>query len=138
MPGLTHSNELISRDEGLHCTFACELYSMIQNRVPLERVHSIVKDAVALEEQFITEALPCRLIGMNSDLMKQYIRFMADRLLTQLGYPKSYGSENPFLFMEWIGLDSKSNFFEKKDPNYVRSGVGTAKNENEFRLDADF
>ena len=123
MPGLTFSNELISRDEGLHCNFACELYAMLRERLADHRVHEIMRDAVEHEKTFITEALPCRLIGMNADMMKQYIEFCADRLLTALGVPKVWHAENPFDWMEIISLQGKTNFFEKRVGEYQKAGV---------------
>jgi len=115
MPGLTFSNELISRDEGLHCDFACMLYNNhLVNKLPKEQVQKIIADAVEIEKEFVTESLPVRLIGMNSDLMSQYIEFVADRLLTELGNDKIYNASNPFDFMDMINLQGKTNFFEKK------------------------
>lgn len=111
MPGLTFSNELISRDEGLHCDFACLLYSMLQNKLDSETVHSIIAEAVAIEKDFITDALPVSLIGMNANLMVQYIKFCADRLIVSLQHPKLYHAENPFEWMEMISLQGKTNFF---------------------------
>ena len=118
MPGLTFSNELISRDEALHCEFAVLLYSKLLNKLSQELIHEIIKDSVEIETNFICEALPCRLIGMNSDLMSQYIKFVADRLALQLGCDKIYNETNPFTFMELISLESKTNFFEKKVDAY--------------------
>lgn len=137
MPGLAFSNELISRDEGLHTDFACLLYSMQARKLPEERVHEIVGDAVRCEEQFITKALPCELIGMNSSLMKKYIRFCADRLLLALGVPKLFNDENPFDWMTLISLDGKSNFFEKRVSDYSKAGVGESEN-HVFTLEAEF
>ena len=119
MPGLTFSNELISRDEALHCEFAILLYSKLIKKMDKNRIHDIIKEAVEIEIEFICEALPCRLIGMNSQLMTQYIKFVADRLSVQLGYKKIYNVTNPFDFMEMISLDSKSNFFERKVSDYA-------------------
>jgi ribonucleotide reductase beta subunit family protein with ferritin-like domain len=127
MPGLTFSNELISRDEGMHTEFACLLYSKITNRVDQEIVHQIFQEAVAVEKEFITDSIPCAMIGMNADLMKQYIEFVADRLLVQLGYEKLWKSENPFDFMEMISLRGKSNFFELKVSDYARSNIAIDK-----------
>ncbi|AKD05552.1 ribonucleoside-diphosphate reductase [Pontibacter korlensis] len=138
MPGLTFSNELISRDEGLHCDFACLLYSMLQNKLPEERVHDIIRDAVSIEQEFVTDALPVDLIGMNAKLMSQYIEFVADRLLSELGYSKIYGSTNPFDFMEMISLQGKTNFFEKRVGEYQKAGVLGDKDKNVFSLDEDF
>jgi len=123
MPGLTFSNELISRDEGLHTDFACLLYSLLQNKLPQERIAEIVTDAVALEKEFICEALPVDLIGMNSRLMSQYIEFVADRLLVALGNPKVFSVPNPFDWMELISLQGKTNFFEKRVGEYQKAGV---------------
>ena len=120
MPGLTFSNELISRDEGLHTLFAVALYHTLPEALPAETIREIIAEAVALEQEFITEALPCSLIGMNAKLMKQYIAFVADRLLVQLGVEKVYRVTNPFDFMELISLEGKTNFFEKKVSEYSR------------------
>jgi len=142
MPGLTFSNELISRDEGLHTEFACLLYNMLQNKLPDEIVHSIVKGAVAAERRFICDALSCDLIGMNSELMSRYIEFVADRLLTALGHPKIFGSTNPFDWMELISLQGKTNFFEKRVGEYQKAGVMSSTQETTeavgFSLDVDF
>merc|ERR1711953_925032 len=123
MPGLTFSNELISRDEGLHAEFACMVYSMLQNKLPDDAVHEIIRAAVAVERQFICEALSCDLIGMNSELMTKYIEFVADRLLTSLGHPKLFNASNPFDWMELISLQGKTNFFEKRVGEYQKAGV---------------
>ena len=138
MPGLTTSNEFIARDEGLHTDFACALYEEIEKKVPRTKVHKIIREAVKIEKQFITEALPCHLVGMNDKLMAQYIEFVADRLSTQLGYGKIYSTVNPFDFMERISLTSKTNFFEGRVTTYAKSGVGKKKEEMSFALDADF
>jgi ribonucleoside-diphosphate reductase beta chain len=138
MPGLTFSNELISRDEGLHCEFACLLYSMLQNKLTQEEVFGIIGDAVVIEKEFISEALPVKLIGMNADLMKQYIEFVADRWLSELGYPKMFNATNPFDFMEMISLQGKTNFFEKRVGDYQKSGVLGNKEEKSFSLEEDF
>jgi ribonucleoside-diphosphate reductase beta chain len=138
MPGLTTSNEFIARDEGLHTTFACSLYEEIVHKVPKEKVHAIIREAVEIEKEFITKSLPCDMIGMNATLMSQYIEFCADRLSTQLGYPKIYNSQNPFDFMERISLEGKDNFFEKRVTNYAKSGVGKTREEMKFTLDEDF
>jgi ribonucleoside-diphosphate reductase subunit M2 len=119
MPGLTFSNELISRDEALHTEFAVLLYSKLQKKMTKGRIHEIIKEAVEIETEFICEALPCRLIGMNAQLMTQYIQFVADRLCLQLGYDKIYNVTNPFDFMELISLESKTNFFEKRVDSYA-------------------
>jgi ribonucleoside-diphosphate reductase subunit M2 len=121
MPGLTFSNELISRDEALHCEFAVLLYSKLLKKIDKARIHEIIKEAVEIETEFICDALPCRLIGMNSDMMTQYIQFVADRLCVQLGYKKIYNVTNSFQFMETISLQSKTNFFEKRVSEYALS-----------------
>ncbi|MEM1408027.1 MAG: ribonucleotide-diphosphate reductase subunit beta [Bacteroidota bacterium] len=140
MPGLTFSNELISRDEGLHCDFACLLYNNhVQNKLPEETVISIIKDAVEIEKEFVTSALPVNLIGMNADLMCQYIEFVADRLLFELVGQKVYGATNPFDFMEMISLQGKTNFFEKRVGDYQKAGVMKgAEDAPRFSLDEDF
>jgi len=141
MPGLTFSNELISRDEGLHAEFACLIYSLLQNKLPEDIVHNIVKGAVDCERGFICEALPCDLIGMNCELMTRYIEFVADRLLSALGYSKLFNATNPFDWMELISLQGKTNFFEKRVGDYQKAGVMNAGKEEEskgFCLDADF
>jgi ribonucleoside-diphosphate reductase subunit M2 len=123
MPGLTFSNELISRDEGMHTDFACLLFNMINDQPSQESVRAIITEAVTIEKEFLTEALPCRLLGMNSDLMCQYIEFVADRLLMALGNTKIYNATNPFDFMENISLAGKTNFFEKRVGDYQKAGV---------------
>ena len=124
LPGLTFSNELISRDEGMHCDFACHLYNNhIQNKISPKRIKEIICGALEIEKEFILEALPVRLIGMNSDLMLQYLEFVTDRLLVALGVPKVYNSENPFDFMQNIALQGKTNFFEKRVAEYQKAGV---------------
>ncbi|MGE7774473.1 ribonucleoside-diphosphate reductase small subunit [Chitinophaga sp. NPDC101104] len=138
MPGLTFSNELISRDEGLHCEFACLLYSMLEGKLSEKEVHEIIADAVTIEKEFITEALPAALIGMNADLMKQYIEFVADRWLQALGASKIYNATNPFDFMEMISLQGKTNFFEKRVGDYQKAGVMGNKETQTFSLDEDF
>jgi ribonucleoside-diphosphate reductase beta chain len=138
MPGLTFSNELISRDEGLHCEFACLLYSMLKNQLTPEQVYAIIGDAVAIEKEFITDALPVRLIGMNADLMKQYIEFVADRWLSELGYPKIFNATNPFDFMEMISLQGKTNFFEKRVGDYQKAGILSKKDTPSFSMEEDF
>jgi len=139
MPGLTFSNELISRDEGLHCDFACMLYKdHIVNKLSEERVHAIIKEAVTIETEFVTESLPVRLIGMNAELMQQYIQFVADRLLVALGVSKVYNATNPFDFMEMISLQGKTNFFEKRVGDYQKAGVMDSANHKVFTVDADF
>ena len=140
MPGLSFSNELISRDEGLHCDFACLLYTHhIKNKLPKEQVTKIITDAVGIEKEFVSEAIPVKLIGMNSDLMCQYIEFVADRLLVALGCSKFYNAANPFDFMEMISLQGKTNFFEKRVAEYQKAGVmGKDAENNVFKLDEDF
>lgn len=138
MPGLTFSNELISRDEGLHCDFACLIFSHLNHRPSNDVVHSIIREAVSIEQEFLTDALPVALIGMNSQLMRQYIEFVADRLLVALGLPKIYFAENPFDFMEMISMQGKTNFFEKRVGEYQKSGVMTKESDRVFTLDADF
>ena len=138
MPGLTTSNEFIARDEGLHTDFACMLYGKIVNRLKKGQVNKIIKEAVTIEKNFITKALPCELIGMNAELMSQYIEFVADRILMQLGYPKIYESANPFEFMERISLEGKDNFFEKKVSNYAKAAVGKTQEEMSFSTEVDF
>jgi len=123
MPGLSFSNELISRDEGLHTDFACLLFNHLNNRPSQQAVEDIIVEAVGIEQEFLTEALPCALLGMNSKLMKQYIEFVADRLLLSLGNPKFYNATNPFDFMESISLAGKTNFFEKRVGDYQKAGV---------------
>ena len=139
MPGLSFSNELISRDEGLHCDFACLLYTKhLVNQMPKEKVAEIIKDAVEIEKEFVTDALPVKLIGMNSDLMTQYIEFVADRLLVELGNEKIYNVSNPFDFMEMISIQGKTNFFEKRVGEYQKAGVLSGKENQTFSLDEDF
>lgn len=139
MPGLTFSNELISRDEGMHCEFACLLYSMLSNRLSTEAVTGIIADAVEIEKEFVTDALPVNLIGMNAKLMSQYIEFVADRWLQELGYPKLYNATNPFDFMEMISLQGKTNFFEKRVGDYQKSGVLSSDVKGQsFSMDEDF
>jgi len=145
MPGLTFSNELISRDEGLHAEFACLVYGMLQNKLPDDVVHDIIRAAVEVERRFICEALSCDLIGMNSELMTRYIEFVADRLLSALGHSKLYGAANPFDWMELISLQGKTNFFEKRVGEYQKAGVmssltpqGGVEESKGFVLDADF
>ena len=141
MPGLSFSNELISRDEGMHCDFACLLYNEhIVNKLPVKTLRKIIIDAVDIEKEFICESLPVRLIGMNSDLMSQYIEFVADRLLVELGTEKEYDVTNPFDFMDMISLQGKTNFFEKRVGEYQKAGVLNTSDEGSksFSLDADF
>ena len=138
MPGLCTSNEFISRDEGMHCDFACLLYGMLENKLPKETVQAIIRDAVENEHEFVTDAIPVSLIGMNAKLMCQYIEFVADRLLVSLGCDKIYNSSNPFDFMEMISLQGKTNFFEKGVGDYQKAGIMTEQSENLFKLDEDF
>ena len=136
MPGLTFSNELISRDEGLHCEFAYLLYSYIKNKVPESIVYEIFQEAVSIEKEFITESIPCAMIGMNSTMMCQYIEFVVNRLLLQLGYDKLWDAENPFDFMELISLRPKTNFFELRVGEYTKSTIN--ENSNNFNFSNDF
>jgi ribonucleoside-diphosphate reductase beta chain len=138
MPGLTLSNEFIARDEGLHTEFACLLYSKIVNRLTKQKAHKMVREAVKIEKHFITKALPCELIGMNADLMCQYIEFVADRLMLQIGYPKIYRAANPFPFMENMSLENKDNFFEKRVSTYAKATVGKDPAQMTFAMNADF
>ncbi len=138
MPGLTFSNELISRDEGLHCDFACLLFSMLQHRPSVAETTAIITQAVEFEKEFVTDALPVALIGMNADLMTEYIECVADRLLLSLGCEKVYHTANPFSWMELISLQGKTNFFEKRVGDYQKAGVTTSKEEQVFSLDTDF
>jgi len=138
MPGLSFSNELISRDEGMHCDFAVLLHNKyLANKVSEERIKEIITSALEIEKEFILESLPVRLIGMNSDLMSQYLEFVADRLLVSLGCSKVYNSENPFDFMTNISLQGKTNFFEKRVGEYQKAGVLNS-SENSFDMDVDF
>ena len=136
LPGLTFSNELISKDEGMHCEFATLLYSMIKNRVDESVVHEIFQEAVEIEKEFITDSIQCNMIGMNSQLMKQYIEFVSDRLLVQLGYKRIWNVENPFDFMEMISLRPKSNFFEVRVGEYAKSKI--SESSTNFELSNDF
>ena len=139
MPGLSFSNELISRDEGLHCDFACLLYTKhLVNKLSNKEVEKIILDAVEIEKEFVTDALPVRLIGMNSDLMSQYIEFVADRLLVELGNEKVFNTSNPFDFMDMISIQGKTNFFEKRVGEYQKAGVLNGKDSQTFSLDEDF
>ncbi|MFZ1703850.1 MAG: ribonucleotide-diphosphate reductase subunit beta [Saprospiraceae bacterium] len=139
MPGLTFSNELISRDEGMHCDFACLLYNdHIKNKLSKEVVQKIITDAVEIEKKFVTEAIPVALIGMNTELMCQYIEFVSDRLLMSLGNDKVYHTENPFPWMDMISLQGKTNFFEKRVGDYQKSGVMAEKDKQVFSLEEDF
>ena len=136
MKGLGKSNEFISRDEGMHCDFACLLYSMLENKLSKEEVYQIICDAVECEKIFVKESLPVSLIGMNADLMCNYIEFVADRLLLSLGYPKVYNATNPFPFMDKISQQGKTNFFEERPTEYVKAGVESG--EKVFSLSEDF
>jgi ribonucleoside-diphosphate reductase beta chain len=138
MPGLTFSNELISRDEGLHCDFACLLYSMLEQKLPDTELLAIITEAVRSEQEFVTDALPVSLIGMNAAMMNDYIEFVADRLLVSLGQPKHYKVQNPFPFMEMISLQGKTNFFEKRVAEYQKAGVMATKESQVFAMDDDF
>jgi ribonucleoside-diphosphate reductase beta chain len=138
MPGLTFSNELISRDEGLHCDFACHLFGLLENKLSEERVKEIISDAVEIEKEFVTDSLPVDLIGMNAKLMSQYIEFVADRLVVALGYSKIFQAKNPFDWMELISLQGKTNFFEKRVGEYQKAGVMNSRTEQVFALDAEF
>ena len=146
MPGLTFSNELISRDEGLHCSFACQLYSKLQQKLSEQRIHEVIGEAVEIEKGFVCDALPVSLIGMNASMMSQYIEFVADRLLQDLGYRPLFGSKNPFDWMDMISLEGKTNFFEKRVGEYQKSGVmaslhddkSSSKNRGTLSFDADF
>src|SRR5687768_9051954 len=139
MPGLTFSNELISRDEGVHCDFAVHLHNHhLVNKVSKERIKEIIVDALNIEREFVTESLPVSLIGMNATLMTQYLEFVADRLLVELGCERVYGSANPFDFMDMISLQGKTNFFEKRVAEYQKSGVMGNKEDQTFSLDEEF
>ena len=139
MPGLCFSNELISRDEGLHCDFACLLYKdHLVNKLPVERVQTIIKNAVKIEKDYVTKAIPVELIGMNSKMMCQYVEFCADRLLQSLGVDKVYHTRNPFDWMDMISLQGKTNFFEKRVGEYSKANVGNTEEEMQFQLDVDF
>jgi ribonucleotide reductase beta subunit family protein with ferritin-like domain len=135
MPGLTFSNELISRDEALHTEFAILLYTKLQKKLPKKRIYEIIQEAVEIEKEFITEALPCRLIGMNAKLMTQYIEFVADRLVVQMGYDKIYNSINPFDFMELISVETKVNFFERTNSEYALANKTVDKDVFDFCTD---
>jgi ribonucleoside-diphosphate reductase beta chain len=139
MPGLSFSNELISRDEGLHTEFACLLYKQLTNRLTREEILLILDSALQIEKEFITEALPVRLIGMNAELMKEYLEYVTDRLLVSLGYDKEYHTKNPFDFMENIALEGKTNFFEKRVGEYQKAGVmGNSVEPDTFSFNEDF
>jgi ribonucleoside-diphosphate reductase beta chain len=139
MPGLSFSNELISRDEGMHTDFAVHLYNHhIENKLSKERLIEIIGSALEIEKEFISESLPVSLIGMNSDLMKQYLEYVSDRLLIDLGVGKIYNSENPFDFMKNIAMENKTNFFEKRVGEYAKKGVGVKEESNAFSTEEDF
>ena len=138
MPGLTFSNELISRDEGLHTDFAVLLYSMIDNKLSEKTIHEIFKEAVDIEKEFIIDSIPCAMIGMNNNLMSEYIEFIADRLLKQLKYNPLYNTKNPFDFMELISMKSKINFFEKRNPDYNIANVNLDNKNNKIEFNANF
>ncbi len=138
MPGLTFSNELISRDEGMHCDFACLLYSMLENKLDPAEVKAIITEAVEYEKEFVTDALPVSLIGMNAEMMGQYIEFVADRLLMSLGCEKAYGTANPFSWMDMISIQGKTNFFEKRVGDYAKAGLMTKREDQMFSMEADF
>lgn len=136
LPGLTFSNELISRDEALHTEFAILLYKKLKTKLPKKRIHEIIREAVEIETEFITEAIPCKMIGMNAKLMKQYIEFVADRLCVQLGYDKIYNAINPFDFMELISVETKVNFFERTNSEYAMANKTV--DEDVFNFNSDF
>jgi ribonucleotide reductase beta subunit family protein with ferritin-like domain len=138
MPGLCDSNELIARDEGMHTEFAILLYSMIKNKLDQETIHNMFKDAFEIEREFICESLPCSLLGMNNDLMVDYIKFVSDRLLVQLNYDKIWGTTNPFDFMESISMEGKTNFFESRPTQYQKSSVLNNSRETSFQVCEDF
>jgi len=138
MPGLSYANDLISRDEKLHCDFACLLYSKLKNQLSKEKVSEIISSAVKIEQEFVRDAIPVKLIGMNSDLMCQYIEFVADRLLTALGCENFYNAINPFEFMEMISPNGKNNFSENRVAEYQKAGVHADKKDNIFSLDEEF
>jgi ribonucleoside-diphosphate reductase subunit M2 len=140
MPGLTFSNELISRDEGMHTDFAILIYNMLKHRLDTDRIYEIIKEAVEIEKEFINQSIPCAMIGMNATLMSQYIEYVADRLIVQLGYPKLYKSENPFDFMQLISMEGKTNFFEKRVSEYSLASVSVDSNkkDSEIEFNADF
>lgn len=138
MPGLSFANELISRDEGLHCDFACLLYSQLANKLPIATLQKVIVDAVTIEHEFVRDALPVRLIGMNASLMCQYIEFVADRLLNALGSPKVFNVSNPFDFMDLISMPGKTNFFERRVSEYQKSGVMSSKEATQFSTTEEF
>jgi ribonucleotide reductase beta subunit family protein with ferritin-like domain len=138
MPGLTFSNELISRDEGLHCDFACLIYKHLVNKLSQQKIYEIITNAVEIEKEFISESLPVELIGMNSRLMKEYIEFVADRLIFALGYAKYYNTPNPFDWMEMISLQGKTNFFERRVSEYSKARVNSKQEDNVFKIGEEF
>ena len=138
MPGLTISNELISRDEGLHRDFACLLYSKLQNKLSVECVHDLVCEAVELEKEFVCESLPVSLLGINANLMCEYIEYVADHLLSSLGVQKFYMTGNPFDWMESISLEGKTDFFSRRVGEYKKAGVMATAEERQFSIDAEF
>ncbi len=138
MKGLSFSNELISRDEGLHCDFACLLYSMLENKIPKAEIQAIITEAVVFEKEFVCDALPVSLIGMNATMMCQYIEYVADRLLVQLGNDKVYNASNPFPWMDMISIQGKTNFFERRVGDYQKAGVVANREEQVFSIDDDF
>lgn len=138
MPGLSFANELISRDEGLHCDFACLLYSQLSYKLPLSTLQQIIQSAVEIEEEFVRDALPVRLIGMNAEMMCQYIEFVADRLLVSLGSPKIYNVPNPFDFMDMISIPGKTNFFERRVSEYQKAGVMSSRESHVFTTEEEF
>ena len=138
MPGLTASNELIARDEGLHTDFACLLYSKCKHRLPKTKAIKLMREAVKLEKEFIIDALPCSLIGMSAPRMSEYIEYVADRLMVCLGYAKIWNTVNPFPWMERLSLEGKDNFFEKRPTNYMLAGVGKDPSKMQFNLDEEF
>ena len=139
MPGLSFSNELISRDEGMHCDFACLLYNQhIENKLPKETIRTIITEAVEIEKIFVTDSIPVALIGMNADLMCEYIEFVADRLLVSLGNEKVYFKDNPFAWMDLISMQGKTNFFEKRVGDYQKAGVTAGHEKKVFTIDEEF
>lgn len=138
MPGLSFANELISRDEGLHCDFACLLYSQLIKKLPLKTLQELITSAVEIEREFVSDSLPVKLIGMNAEMMCQYIEFVADRLLVALGSPKIFKASNPFDFMDLISMSGKTNFFERRVSEYQKSGVMSTKEEAVFSIHEDF
>ena len=139
LPGLAFSNELISRDEGLHCDFACLLYGMLQHKLDVAVVTEIITGAVEIEKEFVCDAIPVALIGMNAGLMSQYIEFVADRLLCALGVPKVWNTPNPFDWMEMISMQGKTNFFEKRVGEYQKAGIMARPEDNHtFTTETDF